>query len=124
LFSLSTDFKFEGEFDAYWKKLFAFAKEKRPKEFGERPNKACFDVDADFKIWNQSDPTFTPFELNKKGYDDCMLLMAHYTCVDWCLRGAKEVRLIVVSFPSLVSNGISQLSTSHLKSLVSILIYT
>ena len=98
LFSLSNDFKFEGGFDAYWKKLFAFAKEKRPKEFGERPNKACFDVDSDYKIRNEADPPFTPFELNKKGYDDCMLLMAHYTCVDWCLRGAKEVRLIVVCY--------------------------
>ena len=125
LFSLSSDFKFEGGFDAYWKKLFAFAKEKRPKEFGERPNKACFDVDADFKIRNQADPPFTPFELSKKGYDDCMLLMAHYTCVDYCLRGAKEVRLIVVFlFYYCYVQRFLTLFLSHLKSLVSILICT
>ena len=67
LFSLSSDFNFEGGFQAYWKKLFEFAKEKRLSEFGERPNKACFDVDADVKIRKNADPPFTPYELTKKG---------------------------------------------------------
>ena len=91
LFSCSRDFNYVGGFQAYWLKLFSLAKAKRPKDFGERPNKACFDVDGDYKIRNCADPPFTPYELSKKGYNDCMLLMCHYTCVDWCLRGATEV---------------------------------
>ena len=91
LFSLSNDFNFTGGFQAYWVELFSLAKGKRPEEFGERPNKAQFDADADIKIWTTTNPPFTPFELIRKDYDDCMLLMAHYTCVDWCLRGANEV---------------------------------
>ena len=85
-----------GGFQAYWRQLFALCKSKRPKDFGEKPNKAEFDVDADYKIRNSADPPFKPFEISRKGYDDCMLLMAYYTCVNWCLRGATEVSLIVV----------------------------
>ena len=93
---MGKDFNYPGGFQAYWSELFSLAKAKRPNDFGERPNKACFDSDADYKIRNLADPPFTPFELTKKGYDDCMMLMLHYTCVDWCLRDATEVRLIVV----------------------------
>ena len=93
IFSLSKDFNYPGGFQAYWSELFSLAKAKRPNDFGERPNKACFDADADYKIRNLADPPFTPFELTKKGYNDCMMLMSHYTCVDWCLRGATEVRI-------------------------------
>ena len=90
VYSLSSDFNFDGGFQAYWTSLFALCKEKRPSDFGERPNKAAFDVDADYKIRNTADPPFTPFALTKKGYDDCMLLMCHYTCVNYCLRGGTE----------------------------------
>ena len=92
LFSLTSDFNYTGGFQAYWSELFALVKAKRPNDFGERPNKASYDIDGDFKIRNLADPPFTPYALNRKGYDDCMILMCHYTCVDWCLRGATEVR--------------------------------
>ena len=72
-----------GGFQAYQGELFSLAKEKRPEEFGERPNKAQFDNDANIKIWTNINSPFTPFELSRKCYDDCMILMAHYTCVDW-----------------------------------------
>ena len=71
-------------------------KEKRPSDFGECPNKAAFDVDADYKIRNNADPPFTPYELTKKGYDYCMLLMCHYTCVNFCLRGGTEASTSLV----------------------------
>ena len=90
LFSLAHDFNFVGGFQAYWTELFTLCKEHRP-DFGERPNKATFDPDADHKIRHNANPPFTPYELTKKGYDDCMLLFAHYTCVDYMLRGAIEV---------------------------------
>ena len=56
---LSSNFRFEGGFNGYWKKLFAFVKESRSKEIDKRPNKACFDVDVDFKICIQVDPNKT-----------------------------------------------------------------
>ena len=90
VYSLNKDFNFDGGFQAYWTKLFTLVKEKRPSDFGERPNKAAFDVDADYKIRNTADPPFTPYALTKKGYDDCMLLMCHYTCVNFCLCGGTE----------------------------------
>ena len=62
LFSLAKDFNYEGGFQAYWRKLFSSAKA-CPKDFGERPNKACFDVDADHKIQHLADPPYCPFEL-------------------------------------------------------------
>ena len=43
------DFNFIGGFQAYWTELFALVKEKRPDEYGERPNKAHFDPNSDFK---------------------------------------------------------------------------
>ena len=90
VYSLSSDFNFDGGFQAYWTRLFTLCKEKRPDDFGERPHKASFDADADYKIRNTADPPFTPYELNKKGYEDCMILMCHYTCVNFCLRGGTE----------------------------------
>ena len=68
-------------------------KHHRP-DFGELPNKACFDIAADFKIRNNVCPPYSPYELTKKGYEDCMELMAHYACVSYCLRGATEVRTL------------------------------
>ena len=90
MFSLANDFNYKGGFQAYWTELFKLVKEKR-QEFGELPNKAFFDPQADYKIRHNANPPYTPFELSRKGYDDCMDLMAHYTCVDFCLRGATEV---------------------------------
>ena len=91
LFSFSKGFNYAGGFQAYRHNLFALVKAKWPRNFGERPDKACFDVGGDYKIRNLADPPFRPYKLTKKGYDDCMLLMCHYTCVDWCLYGATEV---------------------------------
>ena len=65
LFSLAHDFNFVGGFQAYWTELFTLCKEHRP-DFGERPNKATFDPDADHKIWHNANPPFTPYELKKK----------------------------------------------------------
>ena len=92
------DFNFIGGFQAYWTELFALVKEKRSDEYGDRPNKAHFDLQADFKIRNNANPPFCLFKLTKDGYDDCMLLMAHYTCVDYCLRGATEVRIYCCNY--------------------------
>ena len=39
---------------------------KKTKEYDERPNKAQFDSDADHKIRNNSNNSFTPFKLTKK----------------------------------------------------------
>lgn len=91
MYSMSTDFNQTGGFQAYWKEIFALCKSKRPADFGEKPLKACFDIDADYKIRNTADPPFTPFELTKKGYEDAMILFSHYMSVIWCLRGATEV---------------------------------
>ena len=100
MFLLAHDFNFVGGFQAYWTELFTLCKEHRP-DFGERPNKATFDPDADHKIRHNANPPFTPYELTKKGYDDCMLLFAHYTCVDYMLRGAIEVSKILKYFFNL-----------------------
>ena len=50
MFSMSSDFNEKEEFQLYWWQFFSFYKEKRPADFGEKPLKACFDVDADYKI--------------------------------------------------------------------------
>ena len=63
-------------------------------DFGERPNKATFDREADVKIRYNADPPFKPYELTKEGYNDCFMLFAHYLCVNWSLRGAMEVSVI------------------------------
>ena len=97
MFSQAKDFNFQGGFQAYWTELFTMVKHHRP-DFGELPNKACFDIAADFKIRNNAVPPYTPYELTKKGYEDCMELMAHYACVSYCLRGATEVRTLFLFF--------------------------
>ena len=76
--------------------MFLLAKGKWPTDFGERPNKTLFDIDGDLKTRNLADPPFTPFKLTKKGYDDCMMLMCHYICVVYCLRGATDVSMLIV----------------------------
>ena len=95
-YSLGCDFNFDGGFQSYWTELFKLCKEKRPDDFGERPNKAAFDVDADYKIRNTADPPFTPYQLTKKGYEDCLMLFCHYTCVNYCLRGGTEASISFV----------------------------
>ena len=94
VYSLNSDFNFDGGFQAYWTRLFMLRKEKHPDNFGERPIKASFDIDADYKIRNTVDPPFTPYELTKKGYEDCMILICHYTCVNYYLRGGTEASIL------------------------------
>ena len=77
LYSLAHDFNYKGGFQAYWTALWQLVKEKRP-DFGELPNKASFDPEADFKIQNNANPPYTPFEHTRKGYEDCMELFAHF----------------------------------------------
>ena len=91
---------FKVVFKRIGRSFFTMVKHHRP-DFGELPKKACFDIAADFKIRNNVCPPYSPYELTKKGYEDCMELMAHYACVSYCLCGSTEVCTLFLFFLSI-----------------------
>ena len=89
VYKASKDFNGEGGFQAFYKNLYASCELLRM-DLGRKPMQASVDLSAEHKI--RKFGNFKPMH----DYDDCMMLLMHYTLKNFQMRASKEVSFFVL----------------------------